>query len=497
MSSHQSSVIEVYNPISEQIIGRVPNTSADDVVSAIERAKGAAPVWQALGVGERARLLRRFGDLLWDDQTNAMRIIREETGKNDTGAFIEVMGIDNAVAFYCSNSAGFLRPQSRQPIFPILQHARVHYKPHGVVGFITPWNYPLMLSIVDAIPALIAGNTVIIKPSEITPYSALYAVGLMHKAGIPPHVVQVLTGDGTTGATLADGVDYVCFTGSTATGKKVAVKAAERLIPYSLELGGKDAMIVLADANIDLAASAVFIGACENAGQMCTSIERVYVEAPIYDVFVAKVLDYARGLVIGAGDGFDVHVGSMTNARELERVEEHIRDAVEKGATVVYGGKRRPDLGALFFEPTILINVDHSMKIMTEETFGPLIPIMKVQHTDEAVRLANDSEYGLSGAIFSGDTARAERIALRIDTGDMSINRNAAVQASAALPWGGQKNSGYGRRGGKEGLMRFVTTQSIVVDRQIGTKPALSLIDPVTMMAIKIIRFLRRWIPKL
>lgn len=497
MSSHEAPVIEVYNPISEQIIGRVPNTSADDVMMAVERAGDASLAWGALSVAERARLLRRFGDLLWEDQTNAMRVIREETGKNDTGAFIEVMGIDNAVAYYCSNADDFLSPQSRQPIFPLLQVARVHYKPHGVVGFITPWNYPMMLSIVDAIPALIAGNTVIIKPSEITPYSALYAVQLMHKAGVPAHVVQVLTGDGSTGAKLAELVDYVCFTGSTATGKKVAVKAAERLIPFSLELGGKDAMIVLEDANIDLAASAVFIGACENAGQMCTSIERVYVETSIYDVFVAKVLEYARGLVIGTGDGFDVHVGSMTNARELERVEEHIRDAVEKGAKVVYGGKRRPDLGALFFEPTVLINVDHSMKVMQEETFGPLIPIMKVQHADEAVRLANDSEYGLSGAIFSGDTQRAERIALRIDTGDMSINRNAAVQASSALPWGGQKNSGYGRRGGKEGLMRFVTTQSIVIDRQIGTKPALSLIDPTTMTAIKVIRFLRRIFPKL
>jgi succinate-semialdehyde dehydrogenase/glutarate-semialdehyde dehydrogenase len=497
MSSHESSVIEVYNPISEQMIGRVPNTSADDVMSAVERAGDAFQAWQALSVAERAKLIRRFGDLLWEDQSNAMRVIREETGKNETGAFIEVMGIDNAVAFYSSNSEGFLRPQSRQPIFPILQTGCVHYKPHGIVGFITPWNYPMMLSIIDAIPALIAGNTVIIKPSEITPYSALYAVGLMHKAGIPAHVVQVLTGDGETGAKLAELVDYVCFTGSTATGKKVAVKAAERLIPFSLELGGKDAMIVLEDADIDLAASAVFIGACENAGQMCTSIERVYVEASIYDVFVAKVLDYARGLVIGSGDGFDVHVGSMTNERELERVEEHIRDAIAQGAKVIYGGRRRPDLGALFFEPTILINVDHSMKVMKEETFGPLIPIMKVQHADEAVRLANDSEYGLSGAIFSRDTARAERIALRIDTGDMSINRNAAVQASASLPWGGQKNSGYGRRGGKEGLMRFVTTQSIVIDRQIGTKPALSLIDPLTLNAIKVIRFLRRWIPKL
>ncbi len=495
--AHATAAIDVFNPVTGTLIGRVPNTSRPEVLAAVERAQDAGRLWSALGVEERCRLLRRFGDLLWENQQDAMRVIRDETGKNDTGAFIEIVGIDNAVNFYVQNAPGWLAPERRQPIFPIIQYARVYHKPHGVVGFITPWNYPMMLAIVDAIPALIAGNTAIIKPSEITPYSTLYAVGLMHQAGIPPHVVQVVTGDGKTGAALNETVDYVCFTGSTATGKKVAVQAAERLIPFSLELGGKDAMIVLEDADIELAASAVFIGACENAGQMCTSIERVYVEAPIYDDFVQRVRENAQKLTIGTGDGFDVHVGSMTNERELLRVEEHIRDAVEKGAEVIYGGRRRPELGPLFIEPAVLIHVDHAMKVMKEETFGPLIPIMKVSNVEEAIRLANDSEYGLSGAVFTRDLDKGERVATRIDTGDISVNRNAAAQASPALPWGGQKHSGYGRRGGKEGLMRFTTTQSIVVDRQIGTKPALSLIDPATLMAIKAIRVLRRWIPGL
>jgi succinate-semialdehyde dehydrogenase/glutarate-semialdehyde dehydrogenase len=493
--THAPTAIEVFNPVTGGLIGRVPNTSPETVIAAVERAQDAGRLWQALGVEERCRLLRRFGDLLWQNQQEAMRVIREETGKNDTGAFIEMAGIDNAVTFYAHHAPRWLAPERRKALFPLIQYGRVYHKPYGVVGFISPWNYPMMLAIADAVPALIAGNTVIIKPSEITPYSVLYAVGLMHQAGIPPHVVQVVTGDGKTGSALIDHVDYVCFTGSSATGKKVAMQAAQRLIPCSLELGGKDAMIVLADANIDLAAASVFIGACENAGQMCTSVERVYVEAPIYDEFIQRVQHFAQGITLSAGDGFDVHMGSMTNERELLRVEAQIKDAVKKGAEILSGGKRRPDIGPLFFEPTVLIHVDHSMKVMKEETFGPVIPIMKVSHVEEAIRLANDSEYGLAGSVFTRDLDRGERIATQINTGSVSINRPAATQAAPAVPWGGRKQSGYSSRGGIEGLMRFTTTQSIVVDRQIGMKPALSLLDPSTLTAFKLMRMVRQWFP--
>jgi succinate-semialdehyde dehydrogenase/glutarate-semialdehyde dehydrogenase len=348
---------------------------------------------------------------------------------------------------------------------------------------------------IDAVPALLAGNAVVAKPSEIGPYSAFFAFDLLYQAGVPEDVAQIVTGDGVVGAALVGQVDYICFTGSTAVGRKVAQQAAGRLIPYSLELGGKDAMVVLADARLDIAAAFVFIGGCENAGQACASVERVYVEEAVYEPFIEQVRQQATRLKIGPGDGFDVHVGSMTNEREILRTEAHIRDAVEKGAEVIFGGQRRPDLGPLFFEPTVLVNVDHSMRLMQEETFGPLIPIMRVKDADDAVRLANDSVYGLSGTIFTRDLKHGEKLALRINSGDVVVNRVNATIGSPHLPWGGQKDSGVGRRGGPEGLIRFVSQQSILLDRQIGAKPNLNVIDPLTHQLLVILRVIRRFLP--
>ncbi|MDX1990991.1 MAG: succinic semialdehyde dehydrogenase [bacterium] len=487
--------IAVKNPVTSEVIGHIPVTPPDEVRAAVDRARHAQKAWGALTVKERAAMLRHWGDLLWDDHRNAMRIIRDETGKVDTGAYLEVLGIIMTLDYYVPHAPRILKPQRRNPIFPGIQYAKVHYKPYGVVGMISPWNYPFFLPLTDAIPALIAGNTVVFKPSEITPFSVLYAIDLMHKAGIPRDVVQVVTGDGSTGAALVDEVDYIAFTGSTPVGKKIAVRAAERLIPYSLELGGKDAMIVLRDANIDMAAAGVFVGGVENAGQMCISVERVYVEDAIYDQFLARVQHYANELVVGAGDGLDVHVGSMTNERELTRVERHVEDALAKGAKLIHGGRRRPDLGPLFYEPAVLVDVDHSMAVMREETFGPVIPIMRVRDAEEALRLANDSEYGLSGTVWTRDFKRGEEIAQRMETGDVGINRAAAQSGSLRLPWGGRKQSGVGRRGGPEGLLRYVSTQTIIVDRMIGSKPGLTLLDPVTHQAMLAMRRLRRMFP--
>ncbi|MDX2077383.1 MAG: succinic semialdehyde dehydrogenase [bacterium] len=487
--------IDVKNPVTGELIGSVPKADTQTVTQVVEQARDAFGKWSALSVEQRGQMLRKWANLMWAEQNRVMRIIRDETGKNDTGAFIELIGLDNTLNYYIPQAPKLLAPQRRTSMFPLIQRSRVYFKPHGVVGIISPWNYPLYLALADAVPALLAGNVVVFKPSEFTPFTVMVAVDLMIQAGIPQNVVQVVTGDGMTGKALVDLVDYVCFTGSTATGRKIAVQAGERLIPYSLELGGKDPMIVLEDANLDIAAAGAILNACENAGQMCLSTERIYVAEGIYDAYVKRVVDYAQSMTIGAGDGLDVDMGSMTNERELLRVEAHIQDALDKGAELIYGGKRRPDLGPLFIEPAILTHVDHSMKVMQEETFGPIIPIMKISNEQEAVRLANDSEYGLGACIYTRDLARGERLALQIEAGAVAINRNSAgIAASASLPWGGEKASGIGRRGGPEGLYRFTKPQSIFTDTLIGTRPSLTLLDPLTLFGLKAMRIIRRYV---
>ncbi|MBN8590267.1 MAG: aldehyde dehydrogenase family protein [Anaerolineae bacterium] len=489
--------ILIRNPVTDDILGHIEAMTAEQVQAVVARAKAAQPAWAAHPVKERCRLLLKWADVLWKHQDTAIQRIREATGKNAFGAWEEVAVLDSIANYYANHAPQWLAPQTRRSVLPVKHTARVYYKPWGVAGFITPWNYPLLNAIQDMIPALIAGNTVVLKPSEVTPYVASFAVDLMHEAGIPRDVVQLVYGAASTGAALVDSVDYIAFTGSTATGRRIAARAAERLIGCSLELGGKDPLIVLADADLDLAASGTLVGALENAGQVCISTERIYVEAPIYDAFVTKIIDYAKQVVVSPAEGMEIHMGSLTNDRELERTEAHIADAVAKGAKVVYGGKRRPDLGPRFFEPTILTNVDHTMKVMTEETFGPLVPLMKVRDAEEAIRLANDNEYGLSAAIFTADLRRGEQLATRIDSGDVNINTTQWTFGTPSLPMGGVKNSGMGRRNGPEGLLRFVRPQSVLVDNQLMSKPQLSLYSPFNIRVAMLLRRVRRWLPML
>ncbi len=491
----QLAELDVTNPITEEIIGRVPISTPEQACAAVERARTAQPGWEARGPLGRARFLRLWADVLWDHRDDLVRTIRRETGKNETGALLEIIVLDNVLTYYGYRAPRLLRPQRRRALFPVVQSAQVIYHPYGVIGFISPWNYPYFLALCDAAPALAAGNTAVIKPSEITPFTALHAVEMAYRAGIPRDVIQVITGDGSTGAAVVDAVDAITVTGSAATGRAVGRRAVERLIPCSLELGGKDPLIVLEDVDVNRVAAAVLQGALENAGQMCISTERVYVVESIYDQFIARILHHADQLIIGPGEGMYVHMGSMTNQRELERCEAQIAEAVDQGARLIWGGKRRPDLGPLFFEPGILVDVTHSMTVMREETFGPLVPIMRVKDADEAIRWANDSRYGLSSAIYSRDLKRAEALARRIVAGDTSINRTQFVTGTPSLPMGGRKESGTGRRGGPEGLMRYVTPHSILVDRGWLNQPVLTLLDPLLHKLILINRKLRRWVP--
>lgn len=491
----RASHIEVTNPITGAMIGSVPNSTPEQVFGAIERARVAQPAWEARGARGRARLLRLWADAIFAGRDDLAAVIRRETGKHAAGAMIEVLLIDTNLEYYAKLGPRLLRPQRRRVLFPVLQYGRVYYRPYGVVGFITPWNYPLLNGVQDAIPALAAGNTVILKPSEITPFAVLRAVELAHRAGIPRDVLQVVTGDGTTGAALVDGVDMIALTGSTATGRKVAARAAERLIPYSLELGGKDPAIVLDDVLPDDAARATIQGALENAGQTCVSVERVYALDSIHDRYVERLQIHLDQLKFGNGGGLDVEMASMTNEREICRTEAHIADARAKGARLLHGGQRRPDLGPLFFEPTLLVDVNHTMDVMRDETFGPIIAVQRVHSVDEAVRLANDSCYGLSSTVLGRDLRRAEQVAQRLVAGDTSINRPQWILSAPTLPMGGRKESGVGRRGGPEGLLRFVTTHSIIVDRGLLRNPRLHQLDPTIHQVIVWLRPLRRWLP--
>jgi acyl-CoA reductase-like NAD-dependent aldehyde dehydrogenase len=341
----------------------------------------------------------------------------------------------------------------------------VRYEPLGLVGVIGPWNYPLSNSFGDSIPALMAGNSVILKPSEVTPLTSLLLADGLAESGLPESVFQVATGRGETGAALVDEVDMIMFTGSTATGKKVMQRAAQTLTPVSLELGGKDAMIVLSDADLDRAANHAVYYSMQNAGQTCISVERVYVEEPVYDAFVAKVTEKVGRLRQGESTGpATAEVGSMTFAKQIQIVEDHVQDALAKGARALTGGRRGAGKG-LFYEPTVLVDVDHSMKAMTEETFGPTLPIMKVADAEEALKLANDSPYGLAGSVFSRDSARGEQIARRMQVGAVCVNDALLNYMAVELPMGGWKASGLGSRHGAGGIRKYCKQQSLLISR--------------------------------
>jgi succinate-semialdehyde dehydrogenase / glutarate-semialdehyde dehydrogenase len=488
--------IAVKNPVTSQVVTTIPVTSAQDVQHAVERARNAQEAWGALTVSDRLAIVVKWRELLLQRQNDGIEVIRQETNKVEAGAFTEMTVLDNILQYYITHAPHILKPKKRRSLFPVIHRAKVYHHPHGVVGIISPWNYPFLLPFADGIPALIAGNAVVFKPSEITPSATQFGVELLLEAGVPRDVVQVVHGDGRTGQALVDEVDYVAFTGSTATGRKIAQQAAARLIPYSLELGGKHPAIVLNDAKLDMTAADVVKAAYENTGQVCISIERVYVEEGIYDAFVEKVLFYARQLKQGSQMGRDLHLATMINQRELERTVAHVQDAKAKGATVLLGGQLRPDMGPLFMEPTVLTNVDHSMDVMTKETFGPLLPIMKVKNVDEAIRLANQSNYGLTATIYSTNFARAEALATRLHSGDVGINRAQLTMGTPSVPMGGVKDSGIGRRNGPEGLLKYTQAQSIVIDTMWGQSPELSHADKKSVFVYyKLMRPLRKWFP--
>jgi acyl-CoA reductase-like NAD-dependent aldehyde dehydrogenase len=457
---------EVRNPADGTVISSLPIHGADEVRAAVARLRAAQPGWEALGPDGRYRWLAAWREWMLAEGERIADVMEAETGKVRQDAAMEVPWLADAIGFYGGNAANFLADEAVSAHNPLLKAKalRVVHRPYPVVGVIAPWNFPLLLSIGDAIPALAAGCAVIIKPSEYTPLSPLELIRGWTEAVGGPGVIELATGLGECGGAVVDEADFVHFTGSVATGKKVMARAAETLTPVSLELGGKDPMIVLDDADPERAANGAAWGGLANSGQICISVERVYVAEPVYDRFLGKLSDRVSRLRQGPDRPAYTHeIGAMTSPAQVDIVEEHIRDAVDRGARVVTGGKRRDGAGD-YFEPTVLVDVDHSMRIMREETFGPVIPVMKVANEDEAVRLANDSPYGLSASVF-GERRRAEAVARRLESGACNVNDVLVSYLAYDVPMAGWKQSGIGGRWGAEGIRKFCRTGSLVVTR--------------------------------
>ncbi|HLF55841.1 MAG TPA: succinic semialdehyde dehydrogenase [Thermoanaerobaculia bacterium] len=461
------STFVVRSPFDLEPVGEVPRSTPADVAEAARRARAAQEDWALRSFDERARVFLRFHDAVLDRQDEVLDLIQLESGKARMHAHEEVADVAIVSRYYGRQAERLLAPQSRQGFVPGLTDTTEFHHPKGLVGIIAPWNYPLSMGITDAIPALLAGNGVVEKPDSQTPFTTLWALDLLIECGLPEALYAIVCGPGPElGPAIFDAVDYLQFTGSTATGRRVAAAAGERLIGCSLELGGKNPMLVLADADLERAAFGAVRGSFASAGQLCVSIERLFVHRSLHDRFLAAFVAATRALRLGVGLGWSYDVGSLTSEKQLATVRAHVDDAVDHGAKVECGGEPRPDIGPLVFEPTILTGVTPEMKLAAEETFGPVVAVYPFASNHEAIERANDSRYGLNASIWSRDTELARRMATRIECGTVTINEcYIAGWGSIEAPMGGFKDSGLGRRHGAEGILKYTEAQNVTLQR--------------------------------
>lgn len=458
-----------YDPATGAEVGRVRQMGKAEVQDVVDASRQAFAEWKNSSFRERRALIMRARAVILAEMDEIAHLISRESGKPFSEAIaLEIAPVLDLMQYFARNTEKMLRPAKIDiGLFKLLgRSSKIVYHPLGVVGIIPAWNYPFSIPLGEAAMALMAGNSVVIKPSELTPLTGLKIGEIFDKADAPENLVQIVTGDGRAGAALVDAApDKIMFTGSVATGRKIAEAAAKNLTSVVLELGGKDPMIVFEDANLELAAGAAVWGAFCNSGQMCSSVERLYVQEPVAEKLTALIVERTRNLVQDTGDKETTSIGAMSSERQLQIVEDHVESFREDGAEILTGGRRNADLEGLFYEPTVIARANNEMRAMREETFGPTLPIATFTTEDEAVRLANDSEFGLTASVWTQDISKGKRVAQKIEAGSVSVNEVSYTHGIAQTPWGGFKNSGRGRTHGREGLMELVQSQHIHVNR--------------------------------
>jgi succinate-semialdehyde dehydrogenase/glutarate-semialdehyde dehydrogenase len=471
--------VRVETPLTGAPLAHIPQSTDGDVEEAFVWARRAQAIWARTSLDERAAMLLRLHDLVLERQDEIIDLTVWESGKARKHAFDEPLHIALTARYYARTAHQHLDTQRKIGVVPALTRVEVNRVPKGVVGIISPWNYPFTMALCDGLPALLAGNAVVTKPDSQTMLTALLGARLLDEAGFPKDLWQVVAGPGSqVGTSIVTRADYVCFTGSTATGKIIARQCAERLIGCSLELGGKNPLLVLRDADLEKAAEGAVRASFSNAGQLCVSMERMFVADQVYDRFVERFVSRTKAMTLGASMEWGNDMGSLISQAQLDTVVAHVDDAVAKGARVLAGGRARPDLGPYFYEPTILEGVTPDMTCFGHETFGPVIALYRFHDEADAIARANEGEYGLNGSIYSQDGDRARAIAREIRCGTVNVNEAfGATFASIDSPMGGMRESGMGRRQGSEGVHRYTESQSVGTQRLIRFAPMLGMSD--------------------